>query len=170
MTDMLTPGSAVISECGLYRYRLDRHLQNSGPVAAILGVNPSTADALIDDQTIRKDIGFASRLGWSRIIKGNKFGFRATDVTELRTARDPIGHDNDRYLREIMAEADVVVFAWGPLSKLPKHLRRRWIDVRAIAAELGKVPMCWGVAQDGQPRHPLMLAYATPLVPWTAPK
>jgi hypothetical protein len=169
MSDLLMTRSAVISECTFYRWRLDRDLGTGGPSAAICGVNPSTADAEKDDHTIRKDMGFARRLGWGRIIKANKFGLRATDVNELKVARDPIGPENDLYLREIFQEADVVVFAWGPLSKLPKQLRSRWKAVAAIARDAGKTPMCWGTAKDGHPLHTLTLAYDTPFVPWKAP-
>lgn len=161
--------TAVLSPCETWRYRLDRWIGGKGPVAAILGVNPSTATAEIDDQTIRKDMGFGQRLGWSRIIKGNKFAFRAMDIRALRDAGDPIGPNNDEYLRQIMTEADLVVAAWGPLAKLPKHLRTRWRRVVTISQETGKPLWCWGTAQDGQPLHPLMLAYATELVPWISP-
>lgn len=53
-------GSAVISECGLYRYRLERHgLSGAGAVAWIM-VNPSTADATTDDPTIKKVMSAAT--------------------------------------------------------------------------------------------------------------
>lgn len=161
--------SAVISACGSYRMRLDRDLGRSGPAVAILGVNPSTADATRNDATIRKDIGFGDRLGWGRIIKGNKFAFRATDVRALRVCADPIGPENDRYLCEIMAEADIVVAAWGPLAKLPPRLRWRWRDIVSIANSIGKPLHCFGTARDGQPRHTLMLGYDTPLTEWVVP-
>lgn len=162
--------SAVLSECGCYRLRLDRQIDRYGnPTALLIGVNPSIADATVNDATIRKDIGFAMRLGWSRIIKGNKFAWRATDVRELAKCAEPIGAANDAYLRQMMIEADVIVACWGPLSKLPKHLRNRWRDVVAIADEIGKPLMCFGTAKDGQPRHTLMLAYDTPLIEWSHP-
>lgn len=162
-------GSAILSACGTYRLRLDRDLGRPGPTVALLGVNPSTADAQVNDATIRKDMGFGVRHGWGRIIKGNKFAFRATDVKRLRTAADPVGPDNDAYLEQIMREADVVIACWGPLSKLPPNLRRRWYKVARIADEVGKSLMCFGTAQDGQPRHTLMLAYDTPLTAWNRP-
>lgn len=170
MSDTLfQTGSAVLSSCELFRYRLERDLGRDGPTVAILGVNPSTADATINDQTIRKDMGFGANLGWGRIIKGNKFAFRATDVKALRSARDPIGPENDVHLEQILRDADLHIAAWGPLSKLPPHLRGRWRKVAAIADRVGCRLMCWGTAQDGHPRHPLMLAYATPLVEWQRP-
>ncbi|MBD3844284.1 DUF1643 domain-containing protein [Bosea sp. SSUT16] len=161
--------SAIISPCGLFRLRLDRDLGRPGPAVAVLGVNPSTADATTNDATIRKDIGFGARRGWGRLIKGNKFAYRATDVRELRSCSDPIGPGNDNHLLAMMQEADIVIAAWGPLSKLPRSLRERWRDIVRIAAVAGKPLHCFGVAQDGQPRHTLMLAYDTPLTLWSAP-
>lgn len=161
--------SAVISDCGLYRYRLERHgLKGSGAVAWIM-VNPSTADAKADDPTIRKVVGFTERLGGGWAIVGNKFAYRATDVKALRSAADPRGPENDSHLEQIMRAAPIVVAAWGPLSKLPPSLRKRWTTVCMIAERAGAKLMCFGVAQDGHPRHPLMLAYDTPLVEWRRP-
>lgn len=162
-------GSAIISDCGLYRYRLERHGLSGASAIAWIMVNPSTADAKDDDATIRKVIGFTERLGGGWAIVGNKFDYRATDVRALRTTRDPKGPENDAHLEAIMREAPVVIAAWGPLAKLPPHLRGRWYKVATIAERAGATLMCLGTAQDGQPRHPLMLAYDTPLVPWRRP-
>lgn len=162
--------SAILSPCEHYRLRLERVVDMLSPVtAALIGVNPSTADAVEDDQTIRKDLGFARIHGWGRIIKGNKFAYRAKDVRELREAADPIGPGCDDELRRIIADADVVVACWGPLSKLPRHLRERWRQIVRMADDAGKPLMCFGTAKDGQPRHTLMLAYDTPLVRWSPP-
>ena len=161
--------SAIISDCGLYRYRLERHaLAGAGSVAWIM-VNPSTADAKEDDPTIRKVIGFSERMGAGWLMVGNKFAYRATDVRELRTARDPVGPENDQHLARIIAEAGTVIAAWGPLAKLPPALRRRWYKIARMADEAGRALMCFGTAQDGHPRHPLMLAYDTPLTEWRRP-
>lgn len=164
--DLFNSSSATLSPCGTWRYDLTRRI-GDGPTAAIVGVNPSTADAIKDDQTIRKDLGFAARIGWGRIVKINKFAGRATDVRELRNMSDPIGPENDAHIERVIRDCDVLVFAWGPLSKLPRHLRSRWKFLHDTAQAAGKSPLCWGVAKDGHPRHPLMLAYATPLVPWS---
>lgn len=70
--------TAIISACGRYRYRLER--PGTGPGAtAIIMVNPSTADAELDDATIRKLRGFGARNGWGRLIVGNLFAYRAPD-------------------------------------------------------------------------------------------
>ncbi|MBO1904617.1 DUF1643 domain-containing protein [Microvirga sp. 3-52] len=162
--------SAVISPCGLYRYRLERGISTNPRVAAFIMVNPSTADAEQNDATIRKVIGFAERHGVGRIIVGNKFAFRSPDIKALRIAPDPVGPDNDRHLEQIMRDADLYIVAWGPLAKLPLHLRSRWQEVIRIADRVGCRFMCLGTAQDQHPRHPLMLSYDTAISDWHQPK
>lgn len=161
--------AAVISQCGQYRYRLERTIGMFGPVAAVIMVNPSTADAVTDDATIRRVIGFGKRFGWSRVIVGNVFAYRSTDIRGLASVEDPLGPENSHHLRAIFNEADIAVVAWGPLSKLPRNLRDGWQNVRAVADETGAELRCLGCAQDGHPRHPLMLSYSSELAEWRAP-
>jgi hypothetical protein len=68
-----------------------------------------------------------------------------------------------------MQDAPIVIAAWGPSAKLPPERRGRWRTVTALARELGVTLHCLTTAQDGQPRHPLTLAYDTPLTPWKPP-
>ena len=119
--------SAIISECGKYRYRLDREILtnlSTGPVYAFFGINPSTADASLDDATVRKWRGFVRQWGGSRFIIGNVFAYRATDVKELALVADPIGMENIPHIIEIAKEADIIVPCWGNRSKLPARLRQ----------------------------------------------
>lgn len=166
MSDLFAGRSAVISPCGTYRYRLERDGYGIGKTAVIM-VNPSTADGEQDDATIRKLKGFGQRNAWGRIIVGNLFAYRATDVKELAEVADPIGPENDEHLRRIIVSTELVIFAWGSSAKLPNRLRQRWRAVEALVRATGHQPYCLGTGRDGQPCHPLMLAYATPVRPWT---
>jgi len=158
--------SALISDCGLFRWRLERDIQLSGIVTALIGVNPARADAIVNDNTIAKDIGFGLRNGWRRIIKGNVFAYRATDVKKLRHVVDHRFDENDRHLREIAADADIVIPCWGARSKVPRELRPHFDRTLALLRATGKPIMTFGFTIDGDPLHPLMLAYSTPLQPW----
>lgn len=161
--------SAVISECGTFRYRLERDLGQVGRTIMFLMVNPSTADAALDDATIRKCKGFGLRLGAGKLLVGNLFAYRATDVNALRSARDPIGPENDEHLRKMMYEAEDVIAAWGSLNKLPEALRGRWKDVVRIADRAQPCLGCIGICADKHPKHPLMVGYDTSVVMWDAP-
>src|SRR5688500_10998560 len=127
--------SAIISPDGTYRYRLEREGAGDGATAIIM-VNPSTADAEKDDATIRKLKGFGERYQWGKLIVGNLFAYRSTDVRELATAADPVGPDNGYRLAEIFLDAERCVFAWGPMAKLPKRLRAHWRKVHQLALNM----------------------------------
>ncbi len=159
--------SAIISPCGQFRYRLEREtgIASSLTVAGIM-VNPSTADATVNDHTIRKWLGFSKVLGAAKFIIGNKFAYRAKDVAELRRAAYPIGAENDKHIEQILRDADLHIVAWGALAKLPPNLRGRWRAVKAIADKVGCPLYCWGTGKDGHPTHPLTLGYDTPLISW----
>lgn len=161
--------SAIISECGLYRYRLEREL--SMPFAgsktfAYFGINPSTADAELDDATVRKWKGFTRRNDGHRFIVGNVFAYRSTDPKALYHVADPVGPENLRHLKQIIADADVLVPCWGSSSKVFKSMRGRMKALLYILAASGKPVLCFGRTKTGDPQHPLMLGYDTPLTPW----
>lgn len=164
----LSGTSAIISPCGLYRYRLERQSPGDGQTTVIM-VNPSTADATQDDATIRKLIGFGQRHQWGRIVVGNLFAYRATDVRDLQRVRDPIGPHNDTYLLDMLREADRVIVAWGPVTKQPKHLRDRYRRIEQMARMVSRELSSIGEpAKCGHPKHPLMLPYNSPILPWSA--
>lgn len=157
--------TAIFSDCGRYRYRLERTV-GAGPVVAIIGMNPSTADASKNDQTVRKWIGFGERLGWGRFIVGNVFAWCATDVSELEAAIEPTGPDNRQHQMRMILEADMIVACWGSRAKIPRRLRPS-LDRTADFLRRTEVPLwCWGTTASGDPTHPLMLGYNTPLVPF----
>jgi hypothetical protein len=54
---------AVLSDDGVYRYRLWRIWDDDRAPTAFLMLNPSTADATVDDPTLRRCIAFARRWG-----------------------------------------------------------------------------------------------------------
>lgn len=156
--------SAIISHCGKYRYRLDRMVSDSGPVYAFFGVNPSTADASVDDATVRKWRGFVQRWGGSRFIVGNVFAYRATDVSKLATVEDALGYLSGEHITNIINEADILVPCWGNTGKVPPRLQFAFDALMDALLSSGKPVKCFGLTASGDPRHPLMLGYSTPLV------
>lgn len=158
--------TAILSPCGLYRFELERDVQLDGIVTALFGVNPSWADATSDDPTIRKDIGFAKVHGWRQIIKGNVFPFRSDDVRALRGVTDHRLEENAEHIRAIAARADILVPCWGRRDKLPVPLRPQLAVTLDLLRATGKPIFTFGFTASGDPIHPLMLAYSTPLTRW----
>jgi hypothetical protein len=156
--------SAVFSEDRAYRYRLTRTWGSSGTHVTWIMLNPSTADAMTDDPTIRRCTAFTKAWGFDGLIVVNLFAFRATDPRGLACA-DPVGPDNDRFIREAIAPWSVVVAAWGAHG----HLWNRGFQVaRTLSAEVTGLA-CLGVTKAGQPRHPLYVRADAPLIPYLAP-
>lgn len=155
-------GRAWFSDCGAYRYALLRcidlgMLADEGQQQRCLNVvmlNPSTADAVLNDPTITRCIGYAKRWGYGELMVTNLFAFRATDPRDLKRVDDPVGPENDEYIRKVAAAADMVLVAWG------SHGGHRGRDeqVRHILADIGKDVHCLTVTAKGQPGHPLYLA------------
>ena len=118
---------AVLSECGSYRYALTREWAD-GKCVAWLMLNPSTADADIDDPTIRRCIGFARQWGYGRLVVVNLFALRATDPRVLVRNADPVGSKNDFYIAKAMKEAQEVICAWGCQQHLRTIALRQRLD------------------------------------------
>lgn len=156
--------TAVISPCGLFRYLLERDYEISGITIGFVGCNPSKAEARVEDQSTKKLRVFALRNGARRWILANVFAFRSPYVARLRNEPDPVGPDNERYLNELIAAADVIVPCWGDSLKLPKNLRRHFSETWEKLLKSGKPIKIFGTTKGGDPKHPLMLGYDTKLI------
>ena len=167
--------TAIISACGLYRYRLDRDMGflEGEPIIGWMLHNPSTADASLDDPTSRRGIAFTRREGGRRMVFLNPWAGRATSPTDLWKMADPIGPNNDWHLLEtldqIRESGGFVVAAWGrinPPAAMRGQARRRLDDIREMIRTASVPLFCLGVNADGSPKHPLYVRGDAPLVPW----
>lgn len=152
---------AVLSDCGMYRYHLLRRW-GPGKACVFAMLNPSTADATVDDPTIRRCIGFAKREGCDALVVVNAYGLRATDPKLLWTASDPVGPLNDRFVRLALdcAHRDdaPIIAAWGAHARPDRVLQMsRLTQVRWS---------CLGITKSGAPRHPLYVRADAPLIGW----
>ena len=164
---------ALISDCGTYRYTLGRSIASESrdhKSCLFVMLNPSTADASLDDPTIRRCVGFAKREGCTHLTVVNLFAFRATDPADLlgeyQMGTDILGPDNAQHVgrelrRHNVALGHLIIAAWGanPIAEL-HHTH----DIRAKLKAAGA--MCLGVTKSGEPRHPLYLRADAPLVRW----
>ena len=160
-TPIRMEASAVISPDELYRYELRRVWDRSKPLLCYVMLNPSTADASADDNTIRKCIGFARLLGCGGIVVVNLFAWRTKSPAVLSgLVQEPgytvslIGEENKAHLLRAVREADMTIAAWG----VHGTLNSRGLVVYNLLYDLGPV-YALGTTDDGYPRHPLYLKY-----------
>jgi hypothetical protein len=157
--DLLGERGAAMSEDRRYRYALWRRWGDGGRTVAFIGLNPSTADEVNDDATIRRCIGFARSWGYQGLVMLNLFALVSTDPDRLLTDPDPVGPEADEHLRRYTADAALVVAAWGAF---PQARARAPVVVAALGLEL----RCLGVTKEGAPRHPCRLHSDTQPVHW----
>lgn len=152
--------SAIVSHCGTYRYQLARTWDDALPAACFIMLNPSTADAVKDDNTVRRCLSFARAWGCGELVVVNLFAYRATDPAALKTAADPVGPGNDDHIVRAARAAGRVVAAWG----VHGTYKGRDAAVAALLAAHSVPLLCLGTTRDGRPRHPLYVRGGTPLV------
>ena len=139
--------SAVISKCGKYRYELRRIWDSSKPLVLFIGLNPSTADHQEEDQTSKVCINYAKRWGYGGLIIANLFAYRSTDKSKIRHVNDPVGSENNKYLRKLIAEAADVICAWTDDGG--------YMDRDAEVLKMIDDPKCLMKLKSGRPGHPL---------------
>jgi hypothetical protein len=141
---------AIFSQDGLYRYWLSRTIAPTGKKVTFIGLNPSTADASNNDPTISRCINFAGQWGASTLIVVNLFAYRSTDPRALKGTSDPVGPENDAWLKKAVMQSDITIAAWGNLGTLNGRadLVRNMFSTQLHTLRLTK---------SGMPSHPLYL-------------
>lgn len=161
---------AVFSPCGRYRYVLRRTCGDMPAAAVPLWVmlNPSTADAVKDDNTIRAVTRITKAANYKGFRVGNLYALRSRDPAALWTADDPIGPDNDYWLRRMAAVSPCTIAAWGahePPGRVARRGHRDYVE-RVLKLLTGYGPVyCLGGNANGSPKHPLFIkSDVTPLL------
>jgi hypothetical protein len=156
--------NAVISDCGRYRYLLTRQVGPGLRTATFILLNPSTADAMSDDPTIRRCMGFSRQWGCGKLAVLNLFAVRATAPADMKRAGDPVGPQNEEWFdRTLSGLGDgPVVCGWGVHGQ---HMDQDltvlgWLESYDIK------PLALGITLERHPKHPLYLSYAAQLIPF----
>lgn len=156
--------SAELSDCGTYRWTLERRW-GDGPACLWIMLNPSTATAAVDDPTVRRVIWFSHRWGHPAARIVNLYPFRSPSPAELLrwlqssvTAYEATGNaiwqainDNIHRVRLESFDASAIVLAWGADPLGEDREARRILDGLST-----RVPhYCLGTTKSGAPLHPM---------------
>lgn len=166
---------AIISDDRKHRYSLWRFWDDK-PKVLFIGVNPSRADAVRTDNTISKCINFTKKWGFGGLYFANLFSFRTPYVyrRQLETASIIPGDEKweplvenlnhacneitDMYLQQMIHDSAIVVCAWGSWPFIEDRAKK--------VLEMIDEPTCFGINQDGHPKHPLYLKSSTDIIPY----
>jgi hypothetical protein len=150
------------SPYALYRYYLTRIWDTAGRLQTWIMLNPSVADAAIDDATIRLCMARSRAAGFGGIVVVNLYAFRATAPVAMLAAPDPVGPDNEYYLKlAVRSGSDPLVAAWGTHG----HDTPQAEAVIRLVTEDQRRPL---YALRLSPCHPLRIPYSEQPKVWRA--
>lgn len=146
----------VFSQDRVYRYVLKhswRDIFDDVEKSIVwIALNPSTADESQLDPTLTRIRNFSNQFGYNCFYMLNIFAFRSTDPKNMLNYKQPIGKDNDYWIKQICNKTDKIVCCWGNIGK---HLNRS-DQVRQL---LKNHPLFYlDMSKENQPKHPLYLS------------
>lgn len=146
---------ALVSQDGQYRYWLTRAWGVNRPLLPVCMVNPSTADAWINDPTILALCKIAARWGFDGLYVVNLFALRSSSPAALRDVTDPIGPENEKHISDALDTTFrlgiYMLAAWGNNGTFCH--RSEWMKREAKRHGVKLVSL--GLTKDGHPKHPL---------------
>lgn len=162
---LLQQSVAHYSDCEKFRYLLRRDWDISKPAICFLMLNPSTATEIDNDPTIERCQRRAMTMNYGSMLIVNLFPFRMTDSRLLHTAADLIGDIDlaNQSIIDAVKESEITVCGWG--SHVFALARAKSVISILGEEHLSRI-MCLDINQDGNPKHPLYVAYKQVPVPY----
>jgi hypothetical protein len=142
-----------------------RRRWGAGPIACMIGCNPSDAGADRDDPTSHWWINWCQVFGFGGYVGVNLYPFITSSPHECREiatsafagdwgARDLLAFVNLPAVVKAAKEADQVFACWGAIA-----WDQDWIDHVVEEIQTGEPPYpdlwCWGFTASGAPKHPM---------------
>jgi hypothetical protein len=146
--------NAAFTDCGKHRIWLYRIWDKNKPLIMFIGLNPSTANSITNDPTIRRVMSMAKSWNYGGVYMMNLFTFISTDPKKLNIKEGNI-FAADMWLEAIGNKCDKVVFAWGNFNVLgrDKQVKEMFPDAFALHINM-----------NGSPKHPLYVKSNTELI------
>ena len=147
------------------RITLTRVWEKDKPLALVIGCNPSTADGLTDDPTVRWWNKWFRQAGFGGYVAMNLYPFCTSSPAECKKIADWENNGPDWYARDAIQSnlasvveqsetAHQIFVCWGAIA-----WDLDWIEF--FVEEVGQYYMpvdglwCWGTTKNGAPKHPM---------------
>jgi hypothetical protein len=137
----------------------------AGPIACVIGHNPSTADGMAEDPTTRWWNAWFHLFGFGGYVAVNLYPWRTPDPAEVYrrvdgidrgdwAARDDLYLSNLNVVVDTAKQAAQVFVCWGAIAR-----PCMWLDQVIEDIQFGEEPWpdlwCWGKTASGAPKHPM---------------
>jgi len=158
--DVMAPAVFSDETPPIYRWLLRRDIDLLGrPPLVSCGYNPSAAGFVVNDPTIRREIGFCKSWGFSTLLKTNAMCAINKSPDALALLDDPVGHLADAALEAAAAYCEtkggIMLATWGA----PKGRARTKQIFAERLARIRRLGIKWHVVKTdaGGAAHPLYL-------------
>jgi hypothetical protein len=159
---MLT--TAKFNDDHTHRLILGRLWNESSSKIMFIGLNPSKADDVENDNTVRRLIKFSQNWGFGGFYIGNIYSYIATEPKDMIKYYSQLPNSQVKKLQkanlhQVIDRASIcsmTVFCWGANVDQDDP----WVE---IVIRRFKNAYCFGKTKDGHPKHPLFLASHTQL-------
>ena len=115
-------------------------------------LNPSVADEIKDDPTIRRLINFTKKFDYGGFLVGNIFTKITPNPKDIDRSKG-ISDKNFEELFKLINKVDQIVYAWG--NSVEEH---------KLLKELVLSPKCFGKNLNGTPKHTLYIPKNSKLI------
>ena len=154
----------IFSECRKHRFLLYRQWGDNGVSSAgnrdihvvhFVGLNPSAADKVENDSTVKRMVGFAKRWEFDALRVTNLLSLVETHQAKIPADGDLFCEENMNFVWHAHMRSCKTVFAWGAMGKVRDPGKFRRLAWRV--AEMIPDACCLNYTKDGHPRHPLFV-------------
>lgn len=168
MTIQLSGDGALFSPCNLYRFLLWRVWDDTRNPLVFLMLNPSLADGVAEDNTLRRCIGYAKYMAYGGVVLVNLYPFVTPYPWKMKAHLHPpdVFQTNDHHIM-LAVENRNVMCAWGANAD-----KQRAHEVLS-KIEMFCRPFALKINADGSPAHPLYLPkdikpvdYSSEMIKW----
>ena len=155
-------GAVFSDEDRHFRYALWRFWRPNDDKLLFIGLNPSTANDIKDDPTIRRLIVFAKSWGFGGLFAGNLFSLVSAnpDALWFSPSTEQVNGPNDCAIKRMSDLSVKVMVGWGNEGK------NAGVRPKEVLALIGKPVFCINATKAGEPIHPLYMPLASQLIPY----
>lgn len=142
---------ALFTDYRKFRYALWRIWERTGDYLLFIGLNPSTANDIKDDPTVRRLVGLAKSWRFGGLFVGNLFSLVTPNPTELflSSCVEQMNGPNDAAIKRMRELSTFAMVGWGNEGQYAGK------KPEAVLSLLGEPVYCIKTNKTGEPIHPL---------------
>ncbi len=162
----ITNRDADISKDEIHRYKLTRNIRMTSTNShynriLFIMLNPSTADHMKEDPTLRKCIAFAGHYSCTNLTVVNLFSLRSSSPKDLANKEIVTQANLDVLNEEIERHKDSNSDSWSKSLIIAAWGSNKYANQFPIEFLMGKADIyCLGKTKSGAPVHPMSFMYA----------